>query len=144
MNSVKQILKSKGYRIVEVSIEATVLEALKKMAENNIGSVIVMEGDRIAGIFTERDFAHKVGVLDVAPSTIRVSDVMTRSLITVGMDVTVNECMEIITENKVRHLPVIDDDHIVGVVSIGDVVKDMIDELQFVVKQLENYITYFR
>jgi CBS domain-containing protein len=144
MNNVKQILKSKGYRIVEVSIDATVLEALKKMAEHNIGSVIVMDGGRIAGIFTERDFAHKVGVLDVAPSTIRVSDVMTQSLITVGMDVTVNECMEIITDNKVRHLPVIDDDHIVGVVSIGDVVKDMIDELQFVVKQLENYITYFR
>jgi CBS domain-containing protein len=144
MNNVKQILKSKGNRIIEVSIDATVLEALKRMAENNIGSVIVMDGDKIAGIFTERDYAHKVGVLDVAPSTIRVSDVMTRGLITVGMDVTVNECMEIITDNKVRHLPVIDDDHIVGVVSIGDVVKDMIDELQFVVKQLENYITYFR
>jgi CBS domain-containing protein len=144
MNNVKQILKSKGYRIVEVSIDATVLEALKRMAENNIGSVIVMDGDKIAGIFTERDYAHKVGVLDVAPSTIKVSDVMTQALITVGMDVTVNECMEIITDNKVRHLPVIDDDHIVGVVSIGDVVKDMIDELQFVVKQLENYITYFR
>ncbi len=144
MNKVSQILKSKGNQVVTVNGDVTVLDALKIMADQRIGSVIVMDDGKIAGIFTERDYARRVGLDDAAPSSVPVADVMTKDLVTVSLDSSVNQCMEIITENHIRHLPVLDGDQIVGVVSIGDVVKDMIEELQFMVKQMENYITYFR
>jgi CBS domain-containing protein len=144
MNSVKRVLKSKGHRVWKIAKDATVLEALKLMAEKDTGSVMVMDGDRIAGIFTERDFSRKVGLQNMLPSTIKVADVMTSELITVSPEDNVNKCMELITEHRLRHLPVMEDGHLVGIVSIGDVVKDIIEELQFAVKQLENYITNFR
>ena len=144
MNSVTQILKAKGNQIWTVSIEMSVLDALKIMADHQVGSVIVMDGDQVVGIFTERDYAHKVGLLDIAPSTVKISDVVTRDLITVKPEDTVSHCMVVITENHIRHLPVMKDNQIVGLVSIGDVVKDIIEELQFAITQLENYITYFR
>lgn len=144
MNKVSQILKSKGNQVVTVNGDVTVLDALKIMSDERVGSVIVMDEGKIAGIFTERDYARRVGLDDAAPSSVPVADVMTKDLVTVSLDSSVNQCMEIITENHIRHLPVLDGDQIVGVVSIGDVVKDMIEELQFMVKQMENYITYFR
>lgn len=144
MNKVSQILKSKGNQVVTVNGDVTVLDALKIMSGERVGSVIVMDKGKIAGIFTERDYARRVGLDDAAPSSVPVADVMTKDLVTVSLDSSVNQCMEIITENHIRHLPVLDGDQIVGVVSIGDVVKDMIEELQFMVKQMENYITYFR
>ena len=144
MNKVMSILKIKGSDVLRIPQEATVLEALKQMAESRTGSVIVMDGERIAGIFTERDFAWNVGVRDIPPSAIKVKEVMTRSLVTVNPDDSVNQCMELITNHRIRHLPVMEGDELVGIVSIGDVVKDMIEELQFVVAQLENYITNFR
>lgn len=144
MNKVSQILKSKGNQVVTVNGDVTVLDALKIMSDERVGSVIVMNEGKIAGIFTERDYARRVGLDDAAPSSVPVADVMTKDLVTVSLDSSVNQCMEIITENHIRHLPVLDGDQIVGVVSIGDVVKDMIEELQFMVKQMENYITYFR
>lgn len=144
MNKVSQILKSKGNQVVTVNGDVTVLDALKIMSGERVGSVIVMDKGKIAGIFTERDYARRVGLDDAAPSSVPVADVMTKDLVTVSLDSSVNQCMEIITENHIRHLPVLDGYQIVGVVSIGDVVKDMIEELQFMVKQMENYITYFR
>jgi CBS domain-containing protein len=144
MNKVKRILKLKGHRVWKISKEASVLDALKLMAEKQTGSVIVMDGDQIAGIFTERDFARKVGVLDSLPSAVKVKDVMTSKLITVTSEDTVNHCMTLITDHHIRHLPVLENDHLVGIISIGDVVKDIIEELQFAVKQLESYITNFR
>lgn len=144
MNKVKKLLQSKGHRVWKISQDATVLEAIKLMAEKRTGSVMVMDGDLIAGIFTERDFAVKVGVRDVLPSSIKVGDVMTSDLITVTPEDSVNHCMGLITDHHIRHLPVIEKDHLVGIISIGDVVKDIIGELQFAVKQLENYITNFR
>lgn len=144
MNKVSQILKSKGNQVVTVNGDVTVLDALKIMSGERVGSVIVIDKGKIAGIFTERDYARRVGLDDAAPSSVPVADVMTKDLVTVSLDSSVNQCMEIITENHIRHLPVLDGDQIVGVVSIGDVVKDMIEELQFMVKQMENYITYFR
>ncbi len=144
MNKVKHIIKTKGHRVWKVQADITVFDALKLMADKQISSVIVMDGDQVAGIFTERDYARKVGLQDVNPSAIKIADIMTRQLITVTPETSVNECMAIITDNHIRHLPVLQDGKLVGIISIGDVVKDMIDELQFAVKQLENYITYFR
>lgn len=144
MNKVKHIIKTKGHRVWKVQADITVFDALKLMADKQISSVIVMDGDQVAGIFTERDYARKVGLQDVNPSAIKIADIMTRQLITVTPETSVNECMTIITDNHIRHLPVLQDGKLVGIISIGDVVKDMIDELQFAVKQLENYITYFR
>ncbi len=144
MNKVKHMLKIKGSRVWKVSSDATVLDALKLMAEKQIGAVIVMDGDRVAGIFSERDFARKVGLREQSPHSVRVSEVMTTDLITVSPDSSVNDCMALMTEKRIRHLPVIEDGRLVGVISIGDVVKDIIEELQFMVKQLENYITGLR
>ena len=144
MNKVKQILKVKGNQVWKVSKDATVLEALEIMAEKQISSVMVVDGDQIAGIFTERDFARKVGLRDIPPSAVKVGDIMSRDLITVEPETSVNQCMAIITESRIRHLPVMEDGQLVGLVSIGDVVKDIIEELQFMVKQLENYVIYFR
>ena len=144
MNKVKQILRIKGSRVWKISKDATVLEAIQLMAEKGIGSVLIMDRNQVAGIFTERDFARKVGLVNTKPSDIKVGDVMSSNVVTVSPNDSVNLCMELMTEKCVRHLPVLDKDHLVGLVSIGDIVKDMIDELQFMVKQLENYITGFR
>lgn len=144
MNKVKHMLKVKGGRVWTIDSEATVLEALKLMAEKQVGAVVVMDGKRVAGIFSERDFARKVGLFEKSPHSVRVGDVMTTDLITVSPDNTVNDCMALMTDKRIRHLPVMEEGRLVGLVSIGDVVKDIIEELQFMVKQLENYITGLR
>lgn len=144
MNKVKHMLKVKGGNVWKVSSDATVLDALKLMADKQIGAVIVMDGERVAGIFSERDFARKVGLFEKSPHSVRVGEVMTTDLITVSPDSTVNDCMALMTDKRIRHLPVIEEGRLVGVVSIGDVVKDIIEELQFMVNQLENYITGLR
>ncbi|MCU0489317.1 MAG: CBS domain-containing protein [Anaerolineales bacterium] len=144
MNKVKQILKNKGNQVWSVSPESSVLDALKVMGEHNTGGVLVLEGETLVGIFTERDYARKVGLLDLAPSSVKIAEVMTRDLVSVTAEDSVNQCMELITEHHIRHLPVIENQQVLGVISIGDVVKDMIEELKFAVKQLENYIVYFR
>jgi len=144
MNKVWKILQSKGGRTWSVGPEASVQEALKVMAEQRIGSVLVMEGDRLAGIFTERDFARKLGVEGRVPSSATVGDVMTTDLITVTPGQSVNECMAIMTEKRIRHLPVVEDGRLVGLLSIGDVVKDMVEELQFMLRQMETYVSGLR
>lgn len=144
MNKVKQILKNKGNQVWSVSPESSVLDALKVMGEHNTGAVMVMQGETLVGIFTERDYARKVGLVDAAPSSVKIADVMTRDLVRVASEDSVNQCMELITKHHIRHLPVVENEQVLGVISIGDVVKDMIEELKFAVKQLENYIVYFR
>ena len=120
------------------------MEALNLLVEKQIGSLMVMDGENIAGIFTERDYVRRVGVKGIRPETIRVDEVMTKDLVTVGLNQSVMECMELMTEKRVRHLPVFEDGRLVGLLSIGDVVKDIIEELQFMVDQLEKYITGLR
>lgn len=144
MNKVWQILKVKGDQVWTVSKDATVWEALNLLVDKQIGSLVVMDGDNIAGIFTERDYAHRVGVKGIRPETIRVEEVMTKDLITVSLNQSVMECMELMTEKQIRHLPVFEEGRLVGLLSIGDVVKDIIEELQFMVDQLEKYITGLR
>jgi len=144
MNNVKQLLKAKGSQVWTISKGSSVFEALEHMAEKKIGSLVVMDGEDVVGIFTERDHARKVGLLNTKPQDVRISEVMTANLITVHPHQSVRECMAIMTEERVRHLPVFENGKLIGIISIGDVVKDLIEELQFFVKQLENYITGLR
>jgi len=144
MNKVNYILNAKGRVVWSVQSDATALDAVTLMAEKNIGAVLVMDGEKLLGIFTERDFAYKIGCFEKSPHDIKILEVMTPDPITVTPGETVNHCMALMTDNHIRHLPVIEDGHLVGVVSIGDVVKDLIEELQFIVDQMEKYITGLR
>lgn len=142
MTSVAQILKSKPEQsVATISPEASVFEAVQKMAEKNIGSLVVVEGDRIVGMITERDYARKVALMARSSRDTRVRDIMTTRVMYVGLDQTNEQCMALMTENRVRHLPVMQSGRLVGLVSIGDLVKDIISEQKFIIEQLEHYIT---
>lgn len=144
MNSVKQLLKVKGDQVWTIAKEATVLNGLEQMAEKRIGSLVVVENGKPIGIFTERDYARKIGPERRNPEETLIKDVMTKELITVEPSQTINECLVLMTDNHIRHLPVMDGNHLVGLISVGDVVKDIIEELEFHVDQLKNYITGLR
>jgi CBS domain-containing protein len=120
------------------------MEALGIMAEQKVGSLVVQNGDEVVGIFTERDHVRKVGLLNRRPADVKIEEVMTADLITVQPSQSVRECMEIMTESRVRHLPVFEDSKMIGLISIGDVVRDLVEELEFLVEQLQNYITGLR
>jgi CBS domain-containing protein len=140
MNKVSQILKVKGNQVWTILKDATVLDALKLMAEKQLGSLVIMDEKKAVGIFSERDYARRVELMGKKPGTTRVEEVMTKEIITVSPNASVRECMAIMTDNHIRHLPVFEGDQIVGIVSIGDIVKDLIGELEFMVDQLQNYI----
>ena len=144
MNKVKQILKTKDNQVWTISNHATVFDGLKLMAEKKIGSLMVIEDGQVAGIFTERDYARKVGPERRNPEETRIEEVMTRELITINLNQSVKECMVLMTDNHIRYLPVMDDGRLVGIISAGDVVKDIIEELEFHVEQLTSYITGLR
>ena len=144
MNNVRQLLKAKGEQVFTTTKQTNIFDALSVMADKKVGSLLVMDNDELVGIFTERDHSRKVGLMNCKPEDILVKDVMTKDLITVAPNHSVRECMAIMTDNRVRHLPVIEQGKLIGIISIGDVVKDLIEELQFFVKQMENYITGLR
>jgi len=136
------ILDDKGSDVWSVGPEDTVFDALETMAEHNIGALVVLDGDDLVGILSERDYARKVKLLERGSKETRVSEIMTTEIRTVGSASTVAECMESMTEHRIRHLPVLDDDgRLVGVISIGDVVKAMIAQQRDMINQLERYIT---
>ena len=138
----KGILDDKGSNVWSVRPDDTVLNALETMAEHNIGALLVFEGDDLVGILSERDYARKVKLLDRGSKETRVSEIMTTEIRTVGSASTVAECMELMTEYRIRHLPVLDEDgRVAGVISIGDVVKAMIAQQRDMIDQLERYIT---
>jgi CBS domain-containing protein len=141
MNIVSQILESKGYQVWTINREATVLDGIRLMADKKIGSLLIIENENPVGIFTERDYARKVAFTNKKPEELRIDEVMTKELITVSPVQSVRDCMRLMTENQIRHLPVLDDGKVIGIVSIGDVVKDLIEELEFLVEQLKGYIT---
>jgi len=141
MNRVKDILRTKGHRVWSIAPDATVYEALELLAEKNVGAVLVMEGNRLVGIFSERDYARKVVLRGKASRTTLVREVMTERVIYVVPEETAEECMALMTDKRVRHLPVLEGDQVIGVVSIGDVVKGIISEQEFLIEQLERYIT---
>ena len=142
MTSVAQILKSKPNEgVYTVAVSDSVYEAIKMMAEKHIGALVVTDGDNIAGIITERDYARKVVLMDRSSKDTPVGDIMSRAVRFVRLDQTSDECMALMTERRMRHLPVIDHERLVGMVSIGDLVKNIIAEQQFTIQQLEYYIT---
>jgi len=144
MNKVSIILKNKSGNVYTLSKEDTVKKALDVMKESNIGSVLITEDGSLIGIFTERDMARRVAYVDDCVDDITLADVMTSDVFTVTPNHNANDCMTIMTEKRVRHLPVVDNGEIVGVLSIGDIVKDIIEELEFLCVQLEGYIQGLR
>jgi len=145
MKGVAHILRAKPTNTVHsIGPDDTVYDAIKKMAEHEIGALLVMAGEKIVGIVTERDYARKVALAGRSSRETPVSVVMTTQVLCVGPLQTTEECMAIMTENRVRHLPVLDEGSLIGLVSIGDLVKDIISEQQFIIEQLEHYITGYR
>jgi CBS domain-containing protein len=140
MKTVKQILQSKTLGILSVSPDATVYDALKLMAEKEVGALLVMKGEQLVGIISERDYARKVILHGKSSKDIRVSEIMTSKIVYVSTAQTVDECMALMTDKRIRHLPVYEGKQLVGVVSIGDLVKEAISEREYIIKQLESYI----
>ena len=141
MTSVKQILDRKGYDIHAVGSDAMVLDALKLMAEADVGSVMVMSGDRVEGIFTERQYARKVFLEGRTAPTTPVRDVMEAKVIYVRPEQDAEACMALMSEKRIRHLPVMDEGRLVGLVSVGDLMKTAIDEREFHIDQLVEYVS---
>ena len=141
MKSAAQILKSKPEQTVEtVTPSTSVFDAVKRMAEKNIGALLIMEDANIAGIFTERDYARKIILMGRSSKETPVRDIMTFPVMFVRPDQTNEECMALMTDNRMRHLPVGDRGRLIGIISIGDLVKDIISEQKFIIEQLEHYI----
>ena len=142
MKSVAHILKAKAdQRVYSIAPTASVLDAVKMMAERNIGALVVMEGEKIVGIITERDYARKIVLMARSSKDTPVRDIMTPSAMYVSPVQTNEECMALMTETRVRHLLVVDTGKLIGLISIGDLVKDIISEQKFIIEQLEHYIT---
>jgi CBS domain-containing protein len=127
--------------VISVAPSTTVFEALQRMAERNIGAVLVMKDGRLAGIFSERDYARKVVLRGLSSKETPVGDLMTGKVITVPQSWTADQCMALMTQHHIRHLPVVEGDEVLGVISIGDAVKAVVDEQHFVIGQLTSYIT---
>ena len=140
MKTVKQLLAGKGSQLHSIRPGAKVIEALQLMALKDIGALVVMEGGRLVGILSERDYARKVILHGRSSSDVAVSEIMTSQVVTVDPTRTVPECMALITQRRIRHLPVCEGDQVVGIVSIGDLVKEVIAEQEQTIKQLESYI----
>ena len=142
MTVVAKILQSKPDTTVHtIAPTALVFDALKLMADKGIGALLVTEGEAIAGIFTERDYARKIALMGRTSSVTQVRDVMTSAVRFVRPDQTSEQCMQIMSNNRLRHLPVLNNGKLVGMISIGDLVKDIISEQKFIIEQLEQYIT---
>ena len=141
MGKVRNILETKSKQIYSITPDTIVYRALEIMHEKNISSLVVMDGERIAGIFTEKDYARKVILQGRASKDTKIEEIMTEELITVTPDTGIEECMQLMTNHKIRHLPVAVEDQLLGIISIGDVVKYIIDEQKYIIENLEHYIT---
>ena len=141
MKTVAQLLRTKRNEVLSISPEAPVFEALGVMADKNVGALLVVDGESLVGIFSERDYARKVVLRGKSSKETPVREIMSSHVLYVRPDQSVDECMALMTDKRVRHLPVLDQAKVVGVISIGDVVKAKIEEQEFVIEQLQNYIT---
>ena len=141
MKTVRDVLKVKGRDVWSVGPEATVLEALQRMAAKEIGALAVVDGARLVGIISERDYARKVFLLGRSSPTTLVKEIMTSHVVHTHLDQPIEECMAVMTDKRVRHLPVIEDGNLVGIISIGDLVKAIIADQKFIIEQLERFIT---
>ncbi|MBB3277788.1 MULTISPECIES: CBS domain-containing protein [Pseudoxanthomonas] len=140
MRTVRQLLGAKSPEVFAVSPDDSVLDAIKLMAQKSVGAVLAMQGARLCGIVSERDYARKVVLQGRSSANTPVRDIMTGRVITVGPDDTVDRCMQIVTEHRIRHLPVLEGDRVAGVISIGDLVKAVIEDQQLELDQLQRYI----
>ena len=142
MGTVRNILQSKNEPIFTVSSDITVYRAIELMCQKNIGAIIIEDDGRLAGIFTERDYARKVVLKGRSSKDTLVSELMTRNPFTVNSDTTVDDCMALMNDKHIRHLPVVDKGTIMGVISVGDLIRYMIEEQRTIIEHLENYITH--
>ena len=141
MKTVAEILKSKPHQALHATTPtASVFEAVTTMADKNIGALLVIEADKIVGIITERDYARKIAVMSRSSRDTPVSDIMTRKVMCVRPEHTADQCMALMTDNRFRHLPVMEGDKLLGLISIGDLVKSVIADQRFIIEQLEHYI----
>ncbi len=141
MNTVQQILDVKGNEVCSINPDATVYDAIELMADKGIGAILVMDAGKVVGIISERDYARKVILKGKASKETLIKDIMTTRVIYANPNQSLEECMVLMTEKRVRHLPVMDGEQLVGLVSIGDLVKSIIAEQRFIIEQLEHYIT---
>lgn len=140
MKTARQLLDAKGSHVVSVAPDTPVFEALRVMADRSIGAVLVMDGERVVGIMSERDYARKVILHGRSSHDTLVRDIMTERVVYARPEQTVADCMALMTDKRIRHLPVIGRERLLGVLSIGDLVKETISEQEFLIRQLENYI----
>jgi len=141
MKLIKHLLDRKGRDIISVKPETSVLDAIRLMAEKGIGSLVVMEDQELLGIMSERDYARKVIIKGRSSESTAVSEIMTANVFTTSSSETVSDCMSVMTEKKIRHLPVVEDNVVIGIISIGDLVEAIISDQQEEIEQLEHYIS---
>ena len=140
MRTVRQLLEAKAPEVYAIGPDAPVIDAVALMADKRIGALLVMEAGRLAGILSERDYARKVVLQGRSSRETPVRDIMTRDVVTVGLDESSDRCMQLVTDRRIRHLPVLDGEAVLGVVSIGDLVKAVIEDQQLELEQLQRYI----
>jgi len=141
MKKIKEVLDSKGHEVLTIAPDASVYEAVTRMAERGVGALLVMEGDRLVGLVGERDCSWKVTLDELSPRETRVRQIMSKNILCVEPEQTVEEGMALMTDKRIRHLPVLNGDRVEGIISIGDLVKAIIADQQFVIDQLEHYVT---
>jgi CBS domain-containing protein len=140
MKRIQTLLKKKGYDVWSIAPDASVYDAIHLMAEKAVGALIVMDGQKLVGVISERDYARKIILEGRSSENTKISEIMSSEVITTGPDNRIEECMAIMTERRIRHLPVLDGDEVLGIISLGDLVKYIIAEQQFVIEQMERYI----
>ena len=142
MRKVRHLLEAKAPEVFAIGPDAPVIDAIRLMAEKGIGAVVVMQAGRLAGILSERDYARKIVLQGRASHDTPVRDIMTAKVVTVRLDDTIDHCMQLVTDRRIRHLPVLERDAVLGVVSIGDLVRAVIEDQQVEIDQLQRYIAY--
>jgi len=140
MITVRQLLRGKGHDVWHIAPDASVYDALMLMAIKEIGSLLVIDGEKLVGIISERDYARKVVLKEKTSMDTPVKEIMTQEVISLRPEQTIQECMALMTDKRIRHLPVLENDRLVGIISIGDVVKAIISQQEFMIEQLERYI----
>ena len=141
MTTVQRLLENKGLLVWSIAPDASVFEAVQLMADKRVGALMVVEQNELVGVISERDYAREIVLKDRGSRDTQVSAIMTRRVLYVRPDQTLDECMALMTEKNLRHLPVLDNGRLIGVISMRDVVKELISEKEFMIAQLENYIT---
>ena len=142
MKTLRQVIAGKHKPIAAIEPDATVLHALEIMAENDVGALLVLDGERLAGVFSERDYARKVILQGKSSKELKVREIMTDKVFYVTPETSIEQCMAIMTDKHIRHLPILENgEKVLGIISIGDVVKETISQQQFIINQLESYIT---